>query len=228
MSVVVYDLPTRLLHWFLAIGLVFAYVIAEFVDDESPWFALHSLIGLGLGPVLFLRVFWGFYGTRFARFRSFLIHPRALYDYFVGIVQKRRETYPGHNPASAVAAILIWLSLGLTILSGILMALRIKKYWWEEVHEIATQALVVLVALHLAGLLLHQLLYKDSLPLSMWHGRKQAVTEVHPPIRAQRLIAISMLVILMGWGFTLYSAYNTDSGRLELFGRRIKLGEAWR
>ena len=71
----IYDLPTRIFHWGFAGLFVFVIFIAKTVDDENPVFSYHMLAGLMLGGLVTLRIIWGFFGTKYARFSSFALHP---------------------------------------------------------------------------------------------------------------------------------------------------------
>jgi cytochrome b561 len=54
----VYDLPTRLFHWLFAGLFIAAFAIAKLIDDESPWFSQHMLLGMTLFVTTLLRVVW--------------------------------------------------------------------------------------------------------------------------------------------------------------------------
>lgn len=73
-----YDLPTRIFHWCFALLFVFSFFIAKVIDDDSALYAYHMLSGILMSLLVILRVFWGFVGTRYARFSSFMLHPKDL------------------------------------------------------------------------------------------------------------------------------------------------------
>ena len=77
-QVLVWDLPTRIFHWLLTVGLVASFAFAECSGEHSPWFSAHMIIGIVLGLMLVLRVGWGIVGNSYARFGSFLYGPSAL------------------------------------------------------------------------------------------------------------------------------------------------------
>lgn len=94
---------------FLVFFFVVAFVIANSFEDEVLWFAVHSLFGLMLGALLFIRVVWGVLGTRYARFNSFVLNPSQLVGYFTGILSGSKRIWAGHNPASSWSALLMWI-----------------------------------------------------------------------------------------------------------------------
>mgnify|MGYP000449590781 CR=1 FL=1 len=83
-KVLIWDLPTRLIHWLLTFGFLACFGIAQFAGEHSAWFPIHMILGISLGIIVVLRVAWGFTGTRYARFGSFLYSPSALYEYMKG------------------------------------------------------------------------------------------------------------------------------------------------
>ena len=60
----VYDLPTRLFHWLFAGLFLSAFLIAKVIDDDSPSYSYHMLLGVILGMIVFLRIIWGFVGSK--------------------------------------------------------------------------------------------------------------------------------------------------------------------
>lgn len=112
----IWDLPTRLFHWLFAAGFIAAAVIALGLGDDSPLFPYHGIIGLMLGLMVGLRLVWGIVGSRHARFRSLAHGPRAVGGYMLGVVTGRGVRHPGHNPASAYAALAMFaIMVGLAV-----------------------------------------------------------------------------------------------------------------
>jgi len=80
----VHDLPTRLFHWLFAGSFIAAFAIAN-VAEHSTAFPLHMLAGILLGALILFRLLWGLFGTRYARFDSFALHPAQLFEYLRAI-----------------------------------------------------------------------------------------------------------------------------------------------
>ena len=70
----VWDVPTRLFHWALALSFLGAFVTSdtERLRDVHTWFG-YAMLGL-----VAFRLLWGLVGTRYARFRSFAHGPRSV------------------------------------------------------------------------------------------------------------------------------------------------------
>src|SRR5690554_5829023 len=76
--ILVWDLPVRLFHWILTVAFVVAFLIALNVGHRTPVFAVHMLLGGIAAFMVLLRLVWGFVGTRWARFDSFVMRPREM------------------------------------------------------------------------------------------------------------------------------------------------------
>lgn len=222
----VYDLPTRVFHWSFAALFVGAYAIANLVDDDSARFAWHMLAGLLLGVAVLLRLVWGVVGTRHARWSDLRLDPRQLAGYLKGVVAGGGRRWAGHNPASSWAALaMLALALGLAG-TGLAMANGVAPEWMEDVHELAANAFLVVVLLHVAGVVVHALRHRDGLPLSMLSGRKRDLPADAASVPARPVVALLLLAVLVAAGGSLVNGYQPATRTLHLFGTRLQLGEA--
>lgn len=221
----VYDLPTRVFHWLFVSLFLGAFIIAKAIDDDSPIYSFHMLMGLVLALVVCLRIVWGFIGSRYARFSSFALKPSALIQYFKQLINGGTSRTPGHNPASSwVAIIMMALALGLAV-TGYLMSTGSKETF-EDVHELMATLFFTIAIAHVAGVILHSIRHKDWIALSMVSGKKLAV-EGHTGIeRSHRRVALFYLAIVGAFVFQLSRNYNSTTQTLDLFGNTLQLGEA--
>lgn len=222
----VYDWPTRIFHWLFAGLFVAAFFIAKTFDDESSQYPYHMLLGITLAFVVVLRIIWGFVGSRHARFSSFILNPLDLVKYFKGVLSAKPELDAGHNPASSWAAIVMMaLALGLAF-TGIMMAQDINKDFYEEVHELFANAFIVVVILHIAGVVLHTLKFRDAIGMSMVDGKKKLVEQsrtienTHAVIGGVLIVAVGLFVLFLG------KNYDLTTQNLNLFGKQLQLGES--
>lgn len=170
-TVKVWDGLVRAGHWLLVASVAGAWLTREGGGRT------HELIGYGSLAVLAVRLLWGFAGTRHARFADFVRGPATTLRYAVLVLHAREPRYLGHNPLGA------WMILALVALvtatgaSGWLYTT--DRYWgveWvERLHSVLADALLVLVALHVAGVLLASHRHRENLIAAMVHGRKRAM-----------------------------------------------------
>ena len=108
-KVLVWDIPTRVFHWAFAASLTGALGIGLLVDDDSPLFQWHMLLGIAAAFLLVARLVLGLIGSRYARFSSFPLHPLELAGYLISALLSKTRRYAGNNPGSAAAAVLMFV-----------------------------------------------------------------------------------------------------------------------
>lgn len=109
----VWDICVRFTHWIVALGFFVAYL----TEDEA--LPLHVWAGYVVGALVFLRILWGFVGTKHARFTDFAFGPRKVISYILDLVLFRAERYLGHSPAGGAMTIALWLGLLAVVWSGL-------------------------------------------------------------------------------------------------------------
>ena len=70
-TVLVWDAPTRVGHWLIALSFAGAWLTAE----SERWRLVHVTLGYTLAALVVFRLVWGLVGTRHARFASFVRGP---------------------------------------------------------------------------------------------------------------------------------------------------------
>lgn len=168
--VLVWDVPTRVFHWLLVLSFVGAYLTAESELDRD----IHVVLGYTLLGLLVFRLLWGVFGTRYARFRSFLFKPGEIMAYSLSMLKGKPAHYLGHNPLGSVS---VWLLLGLGILSGVSGVLSFQDIGGdavEEVHELVSDAMLAVVLIHIVGVVVSSVLHRENLVRSMVTGFKSA------------------------------------------------------
>ena len=221
----VYDLPTRIFHWLFAALFIAAFFIAKTIDDDSPVYSYHMLLGLTLAFSVILRAIWGFFGSRYARFSSFVLNPVDLVSYAKNLLTSKTQRYLGHNPASSWAAlVMMGLSLGLAT-TGYFMAQDVNKEFFEEIHELFANTFIIVAIAHVAGIIFHTIRHREIIGLSMLHGKKDPV-EGQPGMQKSHFGTAVLFVALIGtFVFYLNKNYNTATQELNFFGKILTLGE---
>lgn len=221
----VYDLPTRVFHWMFAGLFLTAFVIAKTVDDDSAVFSYHMLAGLSLTFLVALRVIWGFWGTKHARFSSFALHPADLINYFRGVLIGDKTRWAGHNPASSWAAILMMVMAAGLGFTGYLMVVGPDKEAFEDLHELLANGLIVVAILHIAGIVLHTLRHQEVIAFSMIDGKKVGIpaNEVIPS--AQYGFGVLMTGLAVVFSLHLVNNFDAQTGTLRLMGSTLQLAD---
>jgi cytochrome b len=116
----VWDPLVRIFHWSLVASFAVAYLSGE---EESNVHIYSGYIVLGL---IAFRVLWGFIGSRYARFGSFVTSPAKVIEYLKGMLARKPKHYIGHNPAGGYMVVAMLVCLFIVTVSGL------KVYAIEE------------------------------------------------------------------------------------------------
>ena len=169
-QILVWDIPTRVFHWLLVVSFAGAFLTAE----SERYRDIHVVLGYTLLGLISFRLLWGFAGSRYARFRSFLFRPAEIAAYVVALARGKPAHYAGHNPAGSVAVFAL-LALGIASgVTGVAVFQDVGGDALEELHEAVSYAMLALVGLHVLGVLASSLLHRENLVRAMITGRKSA------------------------------------------------------
>ncbi|WP_109563925.1 cytochrome b/b6 domain-containing protein [Jannaschia seohaensis] len=192
-TVRVWDPLIRVFHW----GLVAAVATAWLTADEIQ--PVHEFAGYAVAGLLALRPIWGLVGSRYARFGQFLKGPRETLAYLGDITRGRERRYLGHNPAGAAMIVALLVTLSGTAFTGWLMEdearvamlpALVAPAWADddrheygergevegplkEIHETLANLVLLLAALHVAGVGLASLRHHENLARAMVTGDKR-------------------------------------------------------
>jgi cytochrome b len=196
----VWDVPTRLVHWLLVLMVAFAWWTAE--TGRMAW---HQYAGYTLFALVCFRIYWGFFGSRTARFSQFVRGPRTVATYLAG----RWPAVPGHNPLGALSVIALLALLATQIVLGLFAvdvdgiesgplstyvsfeAGRVAARWHDRLFD----ALTWLVGLHVAAVLFYVLVKKENLLGAMVHG-KRVFSRAHEPLQPVSRVRFVVGVVL--------------------------------
>lgn len=182
-EVKVWDPVVRIFHWSLVAAFFTAYFITE---DNFLW--LHTWAGYLILALILVRIIWGFIGTRYARFSSFVTGPKESLRYLWEEMTGRARRYIGHNPAGAAMIVAVLIFLLLAVLSGVALYAADEgagplagwiaksntlKEPLEVVHELFANLTLGLVILHTLGVLWGSLIHRENLLAAMFHGYKR-------------------------------------------------------
>jgi cytochrome b len=189
LSILVWDLPTRLFHWLTVALVAAAYVTWRL--NEMDW---HAYAGEALLALVLFRLAWGFMGSDSARFVLFLASPRAAMRHLAHTFRREPDRQVGHNPAGGwMVVVMLGLLLGQT-LTGIIdnndvadagPLTDIMPAWLsnliDDLHGWLWYALLVTIALHITAIALYAVAKRQNLVRPMLTGRKTLPASAKPP-----------------------------------------------
>lgn len=190
--ILVWDAPVRLTHWLMVTSFFTAYLTTE--DDELRW--LHLSAGYTLAILVAFRLVWGVIGTRYALFSNFVRGPRAVLGYVRSLRTGHPEHHVGHNPAGAVAVLLLLGMAAIVTASGWVTYRQGDDSWIEEVHELAANLMLAVVVVHVLGVLVGSWLHRENLIGAMFTGKKPGDPSESIK-RSMWLVALILLALLM-------------------------------
>jgi cytochrome b len=112
-TVKVWDIFIRFFHWSLVLS-----IIAQLVTAEANT-GVHVIIGYFIVFLLLARIFWGFVGSKHARFVDFIYPPKEVFSYLSDLIKRKPTHYLGHNPAGGAMVVALLLVLSFTVFAGL-------------------------------------------------------------------------------------------------------------
>ena len=161
----VWDPIVRLLHWTLA-----ALIVFDLVDDDGGY--THRMVGYSAAAVVLLRLTWAV----IARGHDGLVPsvPAALI-YVRLMLRGRPPRTRGHDPLGLWMVWLLWMLVLLLAVTGWMS--RLDAFWGDDTvngaHAVLANLLMAAVLLHLLGVAVMSVLWKENLPAAMITGVKR-------------------------------------------------------
>jgi cytochrome b len=204
----VWDLPTRLFHWSLALLVITAIVSVKVGGNAMTW---HFRCGYAVIALLAFRIVWGLVGGRWSRFASFVYAPSTVLRYLRGEHRPGDHFEVGHNPLGSfsvfglLAVLLLQVSTGLVSDDEISNAGPLVKLVSGKVSSLATQwhadfgavIIYLLIGLHVAAIVYYRKRKQLDLVTPMIRGDKLLPAEVPASTDnlGRRLLAAALLAV---------------------------------
>ncbi len=210
-TVRVWDLPTRLFHWALALTIVGSVVSAKIGGNAMVW---HFRFGYLVFALVAFRVLWGLVGGRWSRFSSFIYAPGTVLRYLRGQSRAGDHHDVGHNPLGSFSVFALLAFLALQVATGLVAddeianvgplnrfvsgALAGQATHWHK--DYGQWILLALVALHITAILYYLLGKKQNLVRPMIVGDKTlpAGTPAASDNAMTRLLALVLAALCAG------------------------------
>jgi cytochrome b len=209
-AVRVWDLPTRLFHWVLALAVVALVVTAKIGGAAMVW---HFRLGYLVLALVVFRILWGLVGGRWSRFASFVRGPGTVLRYLRGDSRADEHLDVGHNPLGSLSVLALLFFLALQVGTGLVADDEIANvgplnrfvssaaasqatHWHKDYGQ---WILLALVALHVLAILFYLFGKGKNLVRPMISGDKPLPPGTPPAAdgAAPRLLA---LVLAAGSG----------------------------
>jgi len=198
-KILVWDLPTRLFHWLLALAVIGMVVTGKVGGNLIDW---HGKIGLLVLGLIVFRLVWGVVGSTYARFCQFFPTPAKISAYLKG-----EWHVPGHNPIGALSVFALLGVLSFQLLTGLIAnddiafvgplydlvgrELSSLATGW---HRLSINLLIALVALHVAAIIFYAHVKKDNLVKPMVRGWKEV--DQGEPARGGGVLALIVALVI--------------------------------
>ena len=180
----VWDYGIRLFHWAL-LCTVCAALATGYWGPKSilTW---HVTAGASAGLLLVWRFIWGFSGSTYARFSSFIFSADTVFQQIRSFLSKSHQRYIGHNPLGSAMIFVLILTLSCSILTGLITLAGVYKqgpFAFATHYELGMQTrafhaalsitLLILIGLHVLGVIHESIQNQNQLIKAMVTGFKQ-------------------------------------------------------
>ncbi|MDQ7002193.1 MAG: cytochrome b/b6 domain-containing protein [Ghiorsea sp.] len=189
----VWDLFVRFFHWSLVLSFTVAYLAAEFSSSSEVYDLdeVHEFLGYFITILVVTRIIWGFVGSKYARFSSFIFSPSEYIENFKAIAtNKHQKHYVGHNPLGGAMVFALLGGLSVMVFSGLILlgwseytgpvwalALPVTDTMGDMsrwVHYHLAEVMLVLVGAHILGVFVAMKQHGENLVRSMFTGFKES------------------------------------------------------
>ncbi|WP_284616074.1 cytochrome b/b6 domain-containing protein [Aquabacterium humicola] len=198
----VWDLPTRLFHWTLALAIVGLLITSKIAGNALVW---HMRLGLLVLALLVFRLLWGVVGGHWSRFARFAYAPSTTLRYLRGEHRAGDHFDVGHNPLGAFSVfamlgiLVVQVATGLFANDEIATTGPLNRFVSESTGIALTSwhkgpgqwTIIVLVVLHIGAIVFYRL-RGTGLVAPMWAGDKLLPATVPPTLDGvrQRVLAL--------------------------------------
>lgn len=188
------DAPTRVFHWLLALCFVGAYATSE----GERWRLVHITLGYTMIGLIGFRLVWLLVGPKPSRWTAWAARFRALVG-SIKAAQAGQFKWPALQAGLNTLAIVALIgTVMVTTASGYVLDQEWLGDWFEEVHEVAGNALLAIVLGHLALVLVGAIVKSDNPLRLMLTGRSPGRG---PDLVARNRVWLAALMLTAVLGF---------------------------
>ena len=214
----IHTYPTRIFHFLLVI-----YVLAIFlISEEKNLLPLHVAIGYGILILIIFRIYFGFFGPLYSRFKDWPLSIKESFEFILNFFHPKE--YISHNPLASFAILAIVINLFLVVISGMLVygiqegigvvsflndSLYKDMNLYKDIHQLFSNILLGLIFIHISGVLVDRVLHKDKKTLnSIFNGYKNIKAKNSKLSNTQKIISSIFLTLAIITPLYLFSTNN--------------------
>jgi len=172
----IWDLNIRIFHLMLIITIIISIISGKF-----SYFYIHEISGITLFFLILFRIYWGFFGGYYSKFKNFNLNKNSLFNYF----KNKEKKYFGHNPLGSLSIFSIFVLIFLTSLSGMFSSddifydgpfVKLAPQLvgiFTNIHDILHYFLYLLIILHLSAVSYYQFFLKEKIINQMIDGKSK-------------------------------------------------------
>ena len=172
----IWDLNTRIFHLMLILTIIISIISGKF-----SYFYIHEISGMTLFFLILFRIYWGFFGGYYSKFKNFNLNKNSLFNYF----KNKEKKYFGHNPLGSLSIFSIFVLILLLSVSGMFSSNDIfydgpfvklapqLVGFFTNIHDTLHYFLYSLIILHLSAVSFYQFFLKEKIINQMIDGKSK-------------------------------------------------------
>ena len=206
------DLNTRIFHLMLILTIIISIISGKF-----SYFYIHEISGMTLFFLILFRIYWGFFGGYYSKFKNFNLNKNSLFNYF----KNKEKKYFGHNPLGSLSIFSIFVLILLTSLSGMFSSddifydgpfVKLAPQLvgiFTNIHDILHYFLYLLIILHLSAVSYYQFFLKEKLINQMINGKSKDKNFIQKDYPSKKNgYALLVLILIFSGPSTFYYLAN--------------------
>ncbi len=199
----IWDLNIRIFHLMLIITIIISIISGKF-----SYFYIHEISGITLFFLILFRIYWGFFGGYYSKFKNFNLNKNSLFNYS----KNKEKKYFGHNPLGSLSIFSIFVLILLTLISGMFSSndifydgpfVKLAPQLvgiFSNIHDILHYFLYLLIILHLSAVSYYQFFLKEKIINQMIDGKSKDKNFIQKdyPSKKNGYVLLVLILIFIG------------------------------
>lgn len=174
-SVTLWSKYTRLLHWSLALAVLFlafsAWLMGEILDDLGFWVDWHQIVGQITAVLLIARIALLFTqgNSHYSRFKISKKDSQVIKEtlkFYLSLARTPLPSWFAFNPVWRILYVAFYIMLAVMVISGFINENTLwLGIYWPSMHQFMATAIYIWLSAHVLAMFLHD-----------WKGRVNRVS----------------------------------------------------